>query len=142
MFSRAITSTGVVIGTPSYMAPEQARGERHLTSAVDVFSLGCVLFECLTGERLFAAEQLAAVLAMILFTEAPKLRSVRPGLPEAVEALLARMLEKDPSDRLPDATALWTALSSARDIGGVAVDVDQSPEAAGIALCDLTRAGW
>src|SRR5262245_13614574 len=47
--SRAITRSGVVVGTPAYMAPEQARGERHLTAAVDVFSLGCLLFRCLTG---------------------------------------------------------------------------------------------
>jgi serine/threonine protein kinase len=111
-FSRAITGTGGVIGTPAYMAPEQARGERDLTPAVDVFSLGCVLFECLTACRPFVAEQVAAVLALILFSEPPRLRAVRPDLPRAVEALLARMLAKHPGERLPDATALLAALDA------------------------------
>jgi hypothetical protein len=115
VFSHAITGTGGVIGTPAYMAPEQARGERDLTSAVDVFSLGCVLFECLTGARLFVAEQVMSVLAMILFTEPPKLRMVRPDLPEAVEALLARMLAKHPGERLPDAAALLAAVAAVDD---------------------------
>jgi len=115
VFSHAITGTGGVIGTPAYMAPEQARGERDLTPAVDVFSLGCVLFECLTGRRPFIAEQVAAVLAMILFTEPPKLRAMRPDLPKAMEVLLARMLQKNPGDRLPDATILLAALASVED---------------------------
>jgi serine/threonine protein kinase len=114
-FSHAITGTGGIVGTPAYMAPEQARGERDLTPAVDVFSLGCVLFECLTGRRPFVAEQVMAVLAMILFTEPPRLRVVRPDLPKAVEALLARMLAKATGDRLPDATALLAALASVED---------------------------
>jgi serine/threonine protein kinase len=69
--SHAITGTGGIIGAPAYMAPEQARGERDLTPAVDIFSLGCVLFECLTGERPFVAERVVAVLAMIIFSEPP-----------------------------------------------------------------------
>jgi len=115
VFSHAITGTGGVVGTPAYMAPEQARGERDLTPAVDVFSLGCVLFECLTGRRAFVAEQVMAVLAMILFSEPPKLRFVRPDLPKEVESLLARMLEKPPGARLPDATAVLAALASVDD---------------------------
>jgi serine/threonine protein kinase len=109
-FSHAITGTGGIVGTPAYMAPEQARGERDLTPAVDVFSLGCVLFECLSGRRPFVADRVVAVLAMIIFSEPPKLRAVRPDLPRAVEALLDRMLAKTPGERLPDATALLVAL--------------------------------
>jgi serine/threonine protein kinase len=109
-FSHAITATGGILGTPAYMAPEQARGERDLTPAVDVFSLGCVLFECLSGVRPFVAEQAMSALAMILFSPPPRLRAVRPDLPRAVEALLARMLAKPASERLPDAAALLAAL--------------------------------
>jgi tetratricopeptide (TPR) repeat protein len=109
--SRALTATGVALGTPAYMAPEQARGERDLTAAADVFSLGCVLYECLTGQPAFAAEHVLAVLAKILFAEPPRLRLVRPDLPESVEALLGRMLAREPDARLPDATALLAALS-------------------------------
>src|SRR5262245_47826592 len=110
--SQPLTRSGVVMGTPSYMAPEQARGERDLLPAADVFALGCVLFECLTGEPPFVAEQVLAVLAKILFDEPPKLRQVRPELPEAVEALLATMLAKETALRLPDATAILTALDA------------------------------
>jgi eukaryotic-like serine/threonine-protein kinase len=111
-FSHAITGAGGIVGTPAYMAPEQACGERDLTPAVDIFSLGCVLFECLTGDRPFVAEHVAAVLALILFSPPPKLRAVRPDLPRAVEALLARMLAKKPGERLPDAAALLDALDA------------------------------
>src|SRR5262249_29851813 len=67
--SRAVTRTGMIVGTPEYMAPEQARGVRDLTPAVDFFSFGCVLYECLTGEPPFVAEHVAAVLVRILFEE-------------------------------------------------------------------------
>src|SRR5262249_12215250 len=111
-FSHAITGTGHILGTPAYMAPEQARGERDLTPAVDVFSLGCVLFECLTGVRPFVAEQAMAVLAMILFSPPPRLGAVRPDPPGAAEALLARIPAKPAGERLPDAAALLDALDA------------------------------
>ena len=113
--SQVMTRTGMVMGTPGYMAPEQARGERDVTPAADVFSLGCVLFECLTGQPPFAADHLMAVLARIFFDEPPKLRRVRPEMPEAVEALLEKMLAKSTADRLPDAAALLAALDDLDD---------------------------
>ena len=113
--SQVMTRTGMVMGTPGYMAPEQARGERDVTRAADVFSLGCVLFECLTGQPPFAADHLMAVLARIFFDEPPKLRRVRPEMPEAVEALLEKMLAKSAADRLPDAAALLAALDDLDD---------------------------
>src|SRR5262245_3419390 len=72
--SQVLTGTGLVIGTPAYMAPEQARGERLLTPAADIFSLGCVLFECLTEQPPFAAGYAVAVLARIICDEPPRLR--------------------------------------------------------------------
>src|SRR6185369_8476421 len=65
-----LTRTGSILGTPSYMAPEQAQGERDITGAADVFSLGCVLFECLTGAPPFVATHVLGVLAKVLFQPA------------------------------------------------------------------------
>lgn len=90
----AITRTGVVLGTPEYMAPEQVRGERNLTPAADIFSLGCILYECLAGSPPFVAEHMMAVLVCILFEEPAPIAQRRPGIPEPVSALLAGMLAK------------------------------------------------
>ncbi|MCY0991102.1 protein kinase [Nannocystis sp. ILAH1] len=109
--SPPMTRTGIAIGTPGYMAPEQARGERELGPGADIFSLGCVLFECLTGQPPFVADHVAALLAKILFEDAPLLRTRRPELPEPLEALLARMLAKDPAQRPRDAALLAVELA-------------------------------
>jgi hypothetical protein len=110
--SQTVTATGMIVGTPSYMAPEQVRGERPLLPAADVFSLGCVLFECITGKAPFKAEQVMAVLAKILFEEPPRLHQVCPEAPEAVDALLSRMLAKSAESRFQDAPALLAALDA------------------------------
>ncbi len=66
----ALTATGVLLGTPSYIAPEQARGAREVDGRADLFSLGAVLFECLTGRPPFSGEHVMAVLAKVLLEEA------------------------------------------------------------------------
>lgn len=106
-----MTGTGYVVGTPEYMAPEQARGESLLTPAVDIFALGCVWFECLTGRPPFQSEHLAAVLAKVLFEPAPALSMCRSGIPAELEALVARMLAKDPAQRYQDGRALLAELA-------------------------------
>ena len=111
----AMTRTGMVVGTPDYMAPEQARGARTLTPAADLFSLGCVFYECLTGQPPFVAEHVAAVLVRILFEEPTPAGELRPELPSAVTALLARLLAKDPLQRPADARALCALLSALGD---------------------------
>ncbi|WP_257448889.1 serine/threonine-protein kinase [Archangium lipolyticum] len=106
----AMTASHMVLGTPGYMAPEQASAQSRLTPAADVFSLGCVLYECLTGQRAFSASHFAAVLAKILFTEPPPLRTARPELPAAFQELLDLMLDKDPTRRLQDALHVTSTL--------------------------------
>jgi eukaryotic-like serine/threonine-protein kinase len=95
----SLTQTGALVGTPGYMAPEQARGGREVDARADVFALGCVLWECLTGEPAFVAEEMMGLLAKILLEEVPRLRETLPGAPERLESLLARMLAKEPQHR-------------------------------------------
>src|SRR5262249_26016395 len=91
--------SGAVLGTPGSMSPEQARGDMEIDSRADVFALGCVLFECLTGRHAFGGERFMAVLAKILFADTPRLRELRPDVSPALDALSARMLAKDPDER-------------------------------------------
>ncbi|MFL5345359.1 MAG: protein kinase domain-containing protein [Hyalangium sp.] len=108
--SLAMTGSRAVLGTPGYMAPEQASSEGALTPAVDMFSLGCVLYECLTGKAPFIAPHFAAVLAKILFAQPPPLRTLRPDLPEWLQTLVKGLLSKDPRQRPADAAALLLLL--------------------------------
>ncbi|HZF47557.1 MAG TPA: protein kinase [Polyangiaceae bacterium] len=117
--SRALTRTGVLLGTPEYMAPEQARGARQLTPAADLFSLGCILYECLTGEPPFIADHIAAVLARILFEEPTPVEKRRPGIPASVRTLLSRLLEKDPERRIGDAVLVTHAVAEIKDLPGL-----------------------
>ncbi|NUQ79616.1 MAG: protein kinase, partial [Polyangiaceae bacterium] len=97
--TRIMTRTGTFMGTPGYVAPEQARGAKDIDGRADVFSLGCVLFECLTGRPAFAAEHVIAVLAKILFEEAPRVRELEAAVPPGVDVLVSEMLSKDPGSR-------------------------------------------
>jgi tetratricopeptide (TPR) repeat protein len=105
------TQTGALTGTLGYMAPEQARSGQALDTRADVFALGCVLFECLTGVAAFAGTNLMALLAKILFEEAPRVSDLRPEVPDALDALVARMLCKDPDERLRDGSAVMAAMA-------------------------------
>jgi eukaryotic-like serine/threonine-protein kinase len=97
--SRAMTATGAVVGTPAYMAPEQVRGESKVDARADLFSLGCVLFECLAGHPPFGGEHVIAVLAKILLERAPRIASLRRDTPGALDTLIAELLEKSPEAR-------------------------------------------
>ncbi|MFY0572676.1 protein kinase domain-containing protein [Archangium lansingense] len=108
--SSDMTDSQVVLGTPGYMAPELVSGQSQLTPGADIFSLGCVLYECLTGQPPFRAPHLVAALAKILFTEPTPLRELRPELPASLQELLERMLAKAPARRLPEIPRLLEAL--------------------------------
>ena len=106
------TQSGTLLGTLGYMAPEQARSGQALDSRADVFALGCVLFECLAGVPAFAGAHLMALLAKILFDEAPRVSDLRPEVSERVDELVARMLAKDPDDRPRDGAAVVAAIAA------------------------------
>jgi tetratricopeptide (TPR) repeat protein len=107
-----VTRSGMVVGTPGYMAPEQASSQQEIPPSADIFSLGCVLYECLTGQPPFEAPHFAAALAKILFAEPAPLHTLRAELPPGLQGLVDRMLAKDPKRRLPDAASLLEALSA------------------------------
>jgi tetratricopeptide (TPR) repeat protein len=113
-----ITRTGVILGTPGYMAPEQAAvGARRLDARADVFALGCVLYECLTGRPTFAGDDLLAVLAKILLEQPPRPIELCPTLPPALDALIVRMLDKAPEARPADGAAVVALLDGLGDAG-------------------------
>jgi len=109
------TAPGVIVGTPAYMAPEQLRGSHELDARADVYSLGCVLFECLAGRPAFVGAHAIAVLAKILVEEAPRLADLCEEVPAAVDALVTRMLAKEPGQRPADGAAIVEALASIDD---------------------------
>ncbi len=104
------TRTGVMIGTPGYMAPEQARGDRDVGPRADVFALGCVLYELVTGAPAFVGDNVMAVLAKILLEDAPRISELRPELAPDLDELVARVLAKQPAERPADGSALAVAL--------------------------------
>src|SRR5262249_8148647 len=109
-----LTRTGSMIGTPGYMAPEQVRGSTTVDARADIFALGCVLFECLTGTAPFDGDGPEGQLGTILFGEVPRVSTLWPEVPEDLDALVARMLSKDPRLRPSDGTNLAAALAALR----------------------------
>jgi tetratricopeptide (TPR) repeat protein len=107
-----VTETGIVMGTPGYMAPEQARNGATLDARADVFALGCVLFECLTGVQAFSGEHVITLLAKILFEEVPPPSQLRPDVPRSLDALVKAMLAKDPALRPADGAAVAEAFAA------------------------------
>ena len=100
-----LTVAGDFFGTPSYMSPEQAGGA-PVDARSDVFSLGCVLHQLLTGRRAFDGPSLPAILMRVLQEDPPPPSRAVPGIPAAVDAVVARALAKDPERRYPDARTL------------------------------------
>ena len=117
--TRRLTQTGVLLGTPGYIAPELVQGPPSHDPRTDLFSLGCVLFECLTGVAAFEGTHPMAVLAKLLLQEAPRVRHHRPDVPEALDDLVARMMAKDPKRRPSTAVEVGAELARFIDAGGL-----------------------
>ncbi|MCG6955903.1 MAG: protein kinase [Gemmatimonadetes bacterium] len=107
-----MTETGMSLGTPRYMSPEQAMGDREIDARSDVYSLGCMTYEMLTGDPPFTGSTAQAIAARVL-TEAPRsLTTQRHTIPDHVEAAVLTALEKLPADRFPTAQAFAEALEN------------------------------
>lgn len=103
---------GKVFGTPSYVSPEQAAGKADVDPRADLFSLGVLLFEALSGRPPFADASVSKLLLRIIREEAPRVSEVAPAIATPVDDLVARLLARDPEDRFPSARALSRALAS------------------------------
>jgi Tol biopolymer transport system component len=107
-----MTETGMSLGTPHYMSPEQAMGERVITPRADIYALGCVLYEMLTGEPPFTGASAQAIVARVLTEEPRSLTVQRKTIPPHVADAVEMSLQKLPADRFPDARAFLDALAN------------------------------
>ena len=116
---RELTRTGQIIGTPGYMAPEQARGRREDDVRADLFSLGCVLFRCLSGKPPFQGGDVLSVLTQLALHVPPSVGRIVPGVPLALDRLVSRLMAKSPADRPSTAEAVRDELDT--------IDADGEP---------------
>src|SRR4029077_9027601 len=93
-----LTMTGSLLGTPSYMSPEQARGN-PLDGRSDLFSVGCVLYEMLAGQKAFRGESITALIFKIITEEPPPIHALDPSIPEGMIRILSKALSKAPETR-------------------------------------------
>jgi eukaryotic-like serine/threonine-protein kinase len=133
----ALTGTGLVIGTPQYMSPEQANGIRQLDVRSDVFSLGAILYEMLIGEPPFAGPTPRVVVAKMMAGAPLSLRSARPGVPERVDAAVRKALAMTPSDRWPSAAAFAGAVEAPEAVATPAATRARRPVAWRVATMAL-----
>ncbi len=108
-----MTETGMSLGTPTYMSPEQAMGEREVSARSDVYALGAMLFEMLAGDPPFTGSTAQAIVAKVLTTAPPSIMEQRHTVPPHVEQAVLRALEKLPADRFASAAEFARALSDA-----------------------------
>jgi tRNA A-37 threonylcarbamoyl transferase component Bud32 len=111
-----LTRTGTLVGTAGYMAPEQARGDAAIDHRADLFALGCVLYECLTGEPAFRGESPLALRAKVLLHDPPRVASLAADTPPALDSLVAALLARDVAHRPTSAATVEQALQGLGEV--------------------------
>ncbi len=112
-----ITGTGIAIGTPTYMSPEQASGDSHIDARTDVYGLAAVCFEMLVGEPPFTGATSQAILAKVLSGDTPSVRRTRPAAPPGIDAAIQKALSPVPADRFATPVLFAQALEAAERSG-------------------------
>jgi serine/threonine-protein kinase len=142
--TESLTKTGLAVGTPQYMAPEQATGEKTVDGRADVYATGAILYEMLTGEPPFTGQNARAILTKSL-TEKPKpITQVRAGLAPAVDTVVQKALAKGADERYSTATEFVTALESVRAASSGAMPALTPSQATEVVtpVAPAARAGW
>jgi serine/threonine-protein kinase len=125
--SRRLTETGVALGTPEYMSPEQSSGEEPVDARSDIYSLACVLFEALIGRPPFTGPNARAIMARRLVEDPPSLRPGRPEVPVEVEATIRRAMARQPADRFESVAEFRAALTGSLTDSSPNVVVTERP---------------
>ncbi len=129
-----LTETGLSLGTPQYMSPEQATGDRLLDARSDVYSLAAVLYEMLSGEPPVTGPTAQAMIAKLMTERPTRLRVVRTSIPDAVDAAVAKALDKTPADRFPSAGEFARALEVKTTTEQTVVVAAPGPRRRGLAI--------
>ncbi|HEY1549718.1 MAG TPA: serine/threonine-protein kinase [Kofleriaceae bacterium] len=124
--AQRLTQTGMVLGTPLYMSPEQARGDEDLDHRVDIYALGVIMYESIAGRVPFVGSNYLSVISQVLNEEPKPLREIRPDVSEELEAIVSKAMAKNRNDRYRDADAML------EDLGALSADPTHSTERARI----------
>ena len=138
-----LTATGMAVGTPYYMSPEQAAGDSGVDGRSDLYSLGCVLYEMLAGQPPFTGPNPQAVTRQHLVTEAAPVTNLRPTVPPEIAGALARTLAKNPADRFNPAAQFVQAISASAPAAPAPVRRSTSaPFVTGLLVIAIAAAAW
>jgi Tol biopolymer transport system component/tRNA A-37 threonylcarbamoyl transferase component Bud32 len=124
-----MTETGMSLGTPHYMSPEQAMGDKEITPKTDIYALGCVLYEMLVGEPPFTGPTAQAIVAKVMTAEVTSLSAQRRSVPDYVEATVLQALEKLPADRFGSAQDFLASLSGTMSTQSMSRSMSRAPSA-------------
>lgn len=132
-------SHDMLLGTPHYISPEQAKGDLQLTASTDIYSLGVILYELVVGRVPFSADTPYAIVHDHIYTPLPMPRKINPDIPPAVEAVLVKALAKTPADRYTSASAMMDDFSKALEAGAPLHLEPDRAETAAISIAKLRQ---
>jgi len=116
--TKGLSKTGLAYGTPNYMSPEQIRGKKNIDHRIDIYALGCVFFELLTGKLPFDDEEMVQIFLKHLNETPPPPRKINPDIPEKAERIILKCIEKDPARRFQTCSELKTAIITSSYVDG------------------------